>query len=610
MDYYGFMLTNKLISRVQARVLDFVLIAPLFFLLLPGANAQTSEPATAPGALAAGPVATGSAVDPGNSSLDAEMFYQLILGELNVFGGEPASGYSLLLDAARKNNDERLYERAVNIALQSRSGEPALQAARSWAKAFPASREANRYVLQILVGLNRLGDTLVPLKNEIAGAPTHERVATISSIPRLYARAADKKMAAHIVEQALGDSLSSPVFGSAAWTAVGRMRVEAGDPAGVLVAAQKAIALDANAEGPAMLALSVMGPKLPEAEQILKTYLQGKPNADVRMAYTRVLLDALRYPEALVQLRTVTADKPDHPQAWLVKGTLDLQEKNLDAAEQSLKHHLSLAQNDGASAAPEVNSGLTQAYLGLSQIAEQRKDFSGAEGWLARINNADDLVSAQSRRAALLAKQGRLDDGRKLLQNLPGSTPAEARLKLVAEVQFLRDNKQTKTAYDLLVAQTQAAEPDFELLYDQAMLAEKLGHVDEMERLLRQIIAAKPDYQHAYNALGYSLAERKVRLPEAKQLILKALEFSPNDPFITDSLGWVEFRIGNNDEALRILQSAFSSKPDAEIAAHLGEVLWTTGKKEQAIAIWREGAAINADNETLLETLKRLRVKL
>jgi tetratricopeptide (TPR) repeat protein len=610
MDYYGFMLTNKLIPRVWSPLLGFVFIAPMCLVLLQSANAQTTLPPIKPEAQVAAPVGTESAIDPGNSSLDAEMFYQLILGELNVFGGEPASGYSLLLDAARKNNDEKLYERAVNIALQSRSGEPALQAARAWAKAFPASREANRYVLQLLVGLNRLGDTLVPLKNEIASAPVQERAAVISGIPRFFARATDKKIAASMVEQALADSLASPVLGSAAWTVVGRMRVEAGDPAGVLMAAQKASALDANSEGPVLLALSVMSPKLPEAEQILKKYLDGKPNIEVRMAYTRILLDAHRYADALAQLRIITAEKPDHTQAWLVKGTLELQEKDLDAAEQSLKRHVTLVESDGANASPEASSGLTQAFLGLSQIAEQRKDFAGAERWLARINNADDLIGAQSRRAALLAKQGRLGEGRKLLQNLPGTTPAEVRLKLVAEVQLLRDNKQTKTAYDLLVSKANPSEPDFELLYDQAMLAEKLGNVDEMERLLRQIIAAKPDYQHAYNALGYSLAERKVRLPEARQLILKALEFSPNDPFITDSLGWVEFRSGNNDEALRILQSAFSSKPDAEIAAHLGEVLWVTGKKDQAIAIWREGVAINAENETLLETLKRLRVKL
>jgi tetratricopeptide (TPR) repeat protein len=220
------------------------------------------------------------------------------------------------------------------------------------------------------------------------------------------------------------------------------------------------------------------------------------------------------------------------------------------------------------------------------------------------------MINAQSRRAAILAKQGKLEEGRQLLRSLPEKTETDARMKLMAEVQLLRDNKQYKPAYELLVEKTKSGPPDYELLYDQAMLAEKLGQLDEMERVLRQIIAGKPEYQHAYNALGYSLAERKVRLPEARQLILKALEFAPDDPFITDSLGWVEFRSGNTAEALRILQGAFDAKPDAEIAAHLGEVLWTAGKKEQALAIWREGAALNAENETLLETLKRLRVKL
>jgi predicted Zn-dependent protease len=130
-----------------------------------------------------------------------------------------------------------------------------------------------------------------------------------------------------------------------------------------------------------------------------------------------------------------------------------------------------------------------------------------------------------------------------------------------------------------------------------------------MEKLLRQLIAKKPDYHHAYNALGFSLAERNVRLPEARQLIQKALEFAPGDPFISDSLAWVEFRMGNNAEALRILQAAYKDRPDPEIAAHLGEVLWTLGQREKAQAIWREGMMLNAENETLLETLKRLKVQ-
>ncbi len=220
------------------------------------------------------------------------------------------------------------------------------------------------------------------------------------------------------------------------------------------------------------------------------------------------------------------------------------------------------------------------------------------------------MVRAQSRRASILARQGRLDEARKLLKSLPERNPEEARAKLTAEVQLLRDNKQNQAAYDLLAAASARDPKDHELIYDQAMLAEKLGRLDEMERLLRGVMAAKPDYHHAYNALGYSLADRNVRLPEAKKLIQKALEFAPGDPFITDSLGWAEFRMGNKAEAQRLLQGAFKQKPDAEIAAHLGEVLWSLGKREQATAIWKEGLQLNADNETLLETLKRLRVKL
>ena len=182
-------------------------------------------------------------------------------------------------------------------------------------------------------------------------------------------------------------------------------------------------------------------------------------------------------------------------------------------------------------------------------------------------------------------------------------------MKLSAEVQLLRDNKQYQPAYDLLAAAAGKDASDIDLVYDQAMMAEKLGNLPEMERLLRKVMAAKPDYHHAYNALGYSLADRNVRLPEARTLIQKALEFAPGDPFISDSLAWVEFRMGNKAEALRILDIAYKAKPDAEIAAHLGEVLWSMGQRDRAAAICKEGLLINAENETLQETLKRLRVK-
>lgn len=561
-----------------------------------GASAQTKEPESA---------------EPINSALDKILFYQILLGELNAQGGEPGAAYSLMLDAARKANDAKLYQRAVELALEARQGESALQAARAWRQALPNSREANAFLLQILVGLNRIGETVEPLKRELAATDPKDRPAVISTIPRFFSRATDKKLASSVVEQVLADYLFPPNVGVAALTTMGRMRLENGDTAGAMEAATRAQALSPLDEGPALLALLMISPKTPQAEGIVKKYLDGNPRYEVRMDYARTLLDAQRYAESAEQLQRITTEKPDYSPAWLVRGSLEFQDNKPAAAEKSLKRYIELA--SAAKPAPDATEsgrGLTQAYLLLAQIAEQRKDFAQAEQWLSRIDNAEDMIRAQTRRASILARQGKLEEGRKLLKGLPERNPEEARAKLAAEVQLLRDSKQIQTAYDLLVDATTRYPKDLEFTYDQAMLAEKLGRLDEMERLLRGVIAAKPDYHHAYNALGYSLADRNVRLPEAKKLIQKALEFAPGDPFITDSLGWAEFRLGNRTEAQRLLQGAFKQKPDAEIAAHLGEVLWSQGKRDQAIAIWKEGAQLNAENETLLETLKRLRVKL
>jgi tetratricopeptide (TPR) repeat protein len=350
-----------------------------------------------------------------------------------------------------------------------------------------------------------------------------------------------------------------------------------------------------------------MDPKQPEAEPLVRRYLEGKPLPELRMGYARALLDAQRYAEASNQLQFITSERPQFAEAWLVQGTLQVQDNQLAAAETSLKRYVALAQEQPAG--EDRNRGLAQAYLSLSQIAEKRKDYAMAGAWLDKIENSQDLVAAQYRRASLLARQGKLGEARTLLHSLPERATGDARSKLMAEVQLLRENKQYKVAYDLLSEASAKDATDLELLYDKAMLAEKMGDNGDMERLLRQIIAAKPDYHHAYNALGFSLAERNVRLPEARELIQKALEYAPGDPFISDSLGWVEFRLGNRSEALRILDTAFKSRPDAEIAAHLGEVLWVMGQRDRAQSVWKEGILLNSDNETLQDTLKRLRVK-
>lgn len=545
------------------------------------------------------------------SALSAELFYQLLLGELNTIGGEPGVGFSLLLDAARKTDDPRLYKRATDIALRGRSGESALQAARAWRTAYPQSAEANRYLLQILIGLNRLTEVLDPLKRDLSFAASQDKVAAINNVPSYFARAADKKLSASIVEQALADFLSNAAFGPAAWTSIGRMRLEAKDTDRALDAARRGQTLDPSAAGPAILALNLFSGEQAQAEAIVTRYLELSPRYEVRMDYARALIGKQRYAESAMQLDAVTREKPDYAQAWLVKGTLEQQSRNLAAAEISLKRFIELQARDTTDAtSPEHTQSLTQAYLRLAEIAEQRKDLAGAQDWLARIDNAEEMVSVQSRRAAILARQGKLDEARAMIRALPEQNPADARMKISAEVQILRDNKKYQLAYELLTQALVASPADLDFMYDKAMMAEKLGKLDEMEQLLRQTIAAKPDYHHAYNALGYSLADRNQRLPEARQLILKALEYAPGDPFISDSLAWVEFRSGNYAQALDILQKAFKDKPDAEIAAHLGEVLWAMGQRDKATQVWREGIALNSENETLQETLRRLRVNL
>ena len=507
-----------------------------------------------------------------NSAMTGELLYEILLGELNLRQGQPVAGFSLLLDAARKSNDVQLFDRAVEIALQARSGDGALLAARSWTKAWPQDRKANNQLLQILLAVNQVSESLEPLKKEIALAPDAERDATINLIPRHFARVTDKKRAAAIVQQALEPYLNkSNTTAAVAWTSLGRMRLASDDINGALEAAKKGQAADSKAQGPILLAMELMGKKLFEAEPLVQQGLRRQDGTDLAMSYVRVLIELGRYKEATEQLQTITRKNAKLADAWLVLGSLQFEQGQDKEAEASLARYVSLA-----SKTPTDTS-----TRGLSQ--------------------------AQTRRAALLARQGKMSEARELIHQIPANNADEQRSRVLAEVQLLREHRQWQAAFDLLAANSG---DDIDLVYEQAMLAEKLNKLDEMEKLLRKVIAQNPSYYNAYNALGFSLADRNIRLPEAKQLIIKALTFAPDDPFITDSLGWVEFRLGNLSSALNYLQKAYKDRADAEIAAHLGEVLWKMKRTDEAIKIWREGLNIAPNNETLQETLQRLKPAL
>ena len=590
---------------VRFKATPALALAGVCLLFAPGARAQEESVAVV------------------NSNLTAPLFYQLLIGEIELREGAAGTAYEVLLDAARKTREEQLFRRATDIALQARAGDQALAAVQAWRAALPASLEALRYQVQLLVALNRVAETVEPLRSLISLTPATDQPVLIAASPRFYARATDRRAAATALDAALASYTAAPATATASRVAMGRGWLLAQDASRALELAQRAHRDDPGAEGPALLALELMQGTT-AAEAIVTGYLAAKPdNGTVRMLYARVLGAAQRDADAIAQFEIVTRSDPAAALPWLSLGALHLQLRQAAKATTALQKYLQLAQagarpavqsestdtEDDDEAAPS-DTGLIQAYLLLAQAAELQGDFAQAEHWLAKVDSPQRALEVQARRASLLARQGKLDDARALIRKTPEKTPEDARAKLLAEAQMLRDVKQWAEAYAVLAAANEKYPNDADLLYEQSMLAEKLGRLAEMEQLLRQVIELRPDYHHAYNALGYSLADRNLRLDEARTLIRKALELKPGEPFITDSLGWVEYRLGNREEAARLLRQAYQSRPDTEIAAHLGEVLWVSGQRDEARRILRDASGRDAGNDVLRETLARLQVDL
>ena len=572
------------------------------------------------------------------SAMDGVMFYQLLISELELRQGDAGLAFQVMLEAAKRSREEALFRRAVDIAIGARAGEQAVVALKAWRQSMPKSRDAAEIETQMLMALGRHQEAREPLQAFIDLTPPDERAGAIASLPRLVLSGQKPEDAAQAIEETLKPWRSKPATRLAALSASAAAWFTAGNRNRTLVLLREAHAADRSHQPTAMIALELMK-DTPQAEALVRDYLATPKSAgSVRAAYVRRLTTAQRYGEALAEVLQLTAAEPELATGWLMQGALQIELGQPTAAKASLLRFLDLRattapasaststqdedeEPQGANAAAGAarqqrgeQQELAQAYLMLSQVAEQRKDYPEALGWLEKLADVSgqpqDSTSAIQRRASLLMRQGQLAQARALLQKLPSDTTQEKRNRFMAEAQLLRDAKEWSTAHTLLTQANAQIPDDTDLLYEQALLAEKLLRFEEMETLLRRIIQIKPDQQHAYNALGYSLADRNVRLPEARTLIEKALSLTPGDPFITDSLGWVEYRLGRLPDAARLLGEAYRQRPDVEIGAHLGEVLWTMGRQDEARKVWREAQGRDAANEVLVETLKRLRVAL
>lgn len=555
----------------------------------------------------ASPAASAPAVQ--NSELDAPLFYQLLVGEMELRAGQPGVAFQVLLDAARRTGDSELYRRVVNIALQARAGDQALIAARAWRDAVPDSVEAHQTILQLLAALNRPGEAAGPLRGLLNLTPEAQRSGVLASLPRLFQRSPEPRKVYSSLEPVLEAASQQSATRLMALLVQARLALSA-DEADKALAQTRAAAKDFPAADEVLLMALDLMPQRPEVESLITARLQQQPDLHaLRVAYGRTLAGMQRAADAAREFRIVTQAAPDNAMAWYALGALELDLQHPEAAEKALLTFLNKLDGTPPEDAETLKNSRQQAWLLLAQVAEMRGDLRAAEGWLAKVDAPQRRLEVTYRRASLMARQGQLAKGRALLQALPGDSDEELRARLMAEAQLLREVRQWEPALTVLEQAGQRFPEDANIVYEQAMMAEKLGRLEQMETLLRKVMVLKPEHYHAYNALGYSLAERNMRLEEAKSLIAKALQYAPSEPFIVDSLGWVEFRLGNHQEALRLLRQAYGSRPDAEIAAHLGEVLWVVGEREEALKVWNEGARRDPKNEALRETRQRLKAQ-
>jgi tetratricopeptide (TPR) repeat protein len=524
-------------------------------------------------------------------ALTPQILFDMLLAEIALARGRLDYTLPLYERLANQTQDARVARRATEIAIYARRADMAQSMARIWAHADPASEDAQRVLTGTFAGGDmptetiemRLAETLAKAGPRLPGA--------LLGLNRVLAPIQDKdrvrKIIGRVTEPYL--ELAEAHFARAHAASAAR------DLPGSLAALEAALAIRPDWSQAVLLKAQIEQTEKPDlAVHTLGTYLQRYPDdVDVRRGYGRALLGVKRYPEARQAFEAVILSEPEDLSSRYAVAIIALETGDLEAAQVHL---------DALSAAGYADGdGLATAK---AQVAEARGDLPAAIGHYDAVEKAPRRERAQLRAAQLLAREGQLEAARARLRALGTDDESRANYLLI-EAQLLREADQPVEAMRVIDEGLRVQPDNPDLLYESAMLAEKLDRIEAMEGRLRKIIALNPDYAHAYNALGYSLADRGERLEEAEALIRKAVELRPQDPFIMDSLGWVRYRRGDLSTARDILQRAYSLRPDPEIAAHLGEVMWEMGDQEAARKTWQDAARDNPENATLTAVMRR-----
>ena len=586
-----------------------------FRLRFAAAAAFTAAIAASPAALAqpalpvpSAPVQAPSASGDLPTGLSADLFYRLLLGDIALQRGDAALAARAYLEVAQELKDVRLARRAAEIAYATRQRATAEAAATLWLELAPDA-ERPQQILAALAGggpAAREGEGGAPSEADLKArleklladqALSGTGVAdAFLQLNRAFSRQGDKAAVYAMIRDLAAPYASSPeahfAVSLAALNAVGT------DPAMVAIALERvdrALALKPDWERAALLKSEILAKRsTDEAVAYLSAFLKTQPDSrPIRGALAQHYVEQKRLSEARTIFEALAAEEPDVREYAMGVAILSYQLKDWPAAEAQF-----------AKLAANGDDGTAQLYL--AQIAEETKRYEVAITRYKAVTDGDRAWLAKLRVAAVLGKLNRIDEGRRWLADLPAVTIDQRIQVRQAEASLLREAGDSAGAYAVL-EQGLAEFPDApDLLYDVAMLAEKLDRLDVAEARLKRLIELKPDDPQALNALGYTLVDRTARIEEGRALIEKALKLSPDDPFILDSMGWALFKLGRYDDAVVYLGRAYAGRPDAEIAAHLGEVLWVKGERERAKEIWAAQLKDAPDHPVLLETMRRL----
>lgn len=521
----------------------------------------------------------------------AELLYHLLVGEVAGHRGRLQVAVEHYLEAAKLAADANVARRATRLAAYARDYERALRATQRWQALEPDSLDAQQ-TLAVLYFRTGRKDAAVAQLNHMMRLFEDDPAAGYQRIVALLVQEKDKVGALDLMQRFMeqhGDQAE-------AHYALASLALQNDALEIALTSADKALALQPAMADAAVLRARVfmLQGETDAALTAMKKVVDAHPKEKKHLiAYGRLLAQAARYNDARKQFEKLLQDSPTDPELLYALGLLALEGRQYTIAEGFLQRLLKTGKRN------------TDAYFYLGSVAEARDQYDKAIQWFSRVRGGERQVDAKIRVAGILARKGDIEAARRYLFKLHDLEPEQAVRLFIAEIEILRKAKRHDDAMEVANNALAKNPGNHDLYYARSLLSEGLGRIDMAEQDLRKVLQTDPDNAHALNALGYMLADRTDRFQEALGYIQKAIELYPNEPAFVDSMGWVQYRLGNLKEAERYLRRAFQLDQDPEIAAHLGEVLWVMGNRPEAQKVWQRALQSDPDSAVLQKVIKR-----